>query len=217
MAIQSDIRRRFKDETGKRYGKLKVLCLDETRGGQPYFSCRCDCGRELSVRGANLRSGNTGSCGCSRRKIWHRKLAGRRIGPLFVWGRGCESKSKWFTYCVLCGRYEYHTKRHLMGGKSMLCLCLRPTHNSWRKMIERCTNRNDAQFAGYGGSGITVCPRWRESFTNFFHDMKPRPHGTTIHRIKGEEGYHKKNCRWATYKEQAANRKKPRRRNAHPE
>ncbi len=208
MALQSDIQRRFKDETGKRYGKLRVLRSDDTRKDQPYFLCRCDCGQEKSVRGANLRSGNTTSCGCSRKKVWHRKLGCRRIGPLFVWGRG-ESKSKWFTQCVLCGRWEYYTKQHLVGGKALLCPCLRSTHNSWRKMIERCTNKNDRRFAAYGGSNIKVCDRWRDSFPDFFHDMKRRPVGKTIDRINRKDGYHPKNCRWATYKEQAANRSKP--------
>jgi hypothetical protein len=212
MALQSDIQRRFKDETGKRFGKLKVLRFDRMRGGQPYFLCRCDCGQEKSVRGANLRSGNTTSCGCSRRKVWHRNLAIRRIGPLFVWGRG-ESKSKWWTHCQLCGRYEYYTKRHLLGGKALLCPCLRSTHNSWRKMIERCTNKNDAQFSDYGGRGITVCERWIKSFPDFLYDMKPRPKGTTLDRIDNDGGYERRNCRWATKKQQAASRRKPRRKN----
>jgi hypothetical protein len=78
-------------------------------------------------------------------------------------------------------------------------------------MIERCTNENDAQFADYGGRGITVCDRWRESFSNFVYDMKPRPYGKTLDRIDNDGGYALRNCQWATKKEQAANRRKPRR------
>ena len=71
MAGQST--RRFKDETGNKYGKLAVLRFEGMRKGQPFFICLCQCGRQVSVRGANLRSGNTTSCGCSRRKTMPKK------------------------------------------------------------------------------------------------------------------------------------------------
>lgn len=214
MAIQSEIRRRFKDETGKRYGKLTVLRVDEMRNGQPHFVCRCVCSSEVSIRGANLRSGNTKSCGCYRRKsarslYWER--ACKEVNHVFVFGSDQTSKTlRWGVCCKFCLRCNLLTERRLTNCKAALCPCLRSTHNSWRKMIERCTNKNAKQFADYGGSGITVCDRWRDSFSHFVQDMKPRPQGTTIHRINGDDGYHPKNCRWATYKEQAKSRRKRR-------
>jgi hypothetical protein len=78
-------------------------------------------------------------------------------------------------------------------------------------MIERCTNRNHPQFADYGGRGIRVSERWRGNFWRLVEDMRIRPKGMSIDRIKGDEGYHLGNCRWSTKKEQAANRRKPRR------
>lgn len=59
--------------TGKRFGRLTVLCLDHKKprkdgGNILFWLCKCDCGNEVVVRGDNLRSGNTISCGCFARE-----------------------------------------------------------------------------------------------------------------------------------------------------
>lgn len=58
----------FKDITGERYGKLVVENLAFIENGKYIWKCKCDCGKELNVYGASLRSGNTTSCGCMRSK-----------------------------------------------------------------------------------------------------------------------------------------------------
>jgi hypothetical protein len=206
--------RRFKDDTGKLYGQLKVLRFDEIRKGQPFFVCRCGCGREVSVRGANLRSGNTTSCGCSRRKPMPKRRGSIQMQTLCgvqVWGKVTDpesDKTVCFTSCKLCKRIGYHSERQLRKRKAILCECYRPTHNSWRKMIERCTNKNHHQYKDYGGRGVTVCKSWRKSFWVFFREMQKRPHGKTIDRYPNAHGnYEPGNCRWATKKQQAENRR----------
>jgi len=53
------------DETGYQYGRLYVLdYAGSDATGAAMWLCRCDCGEMVTVRGANLRSGNTRSCGC---------------------------------------------------------------------------------------------------------------------------------------------------------
>jgi hypothetical protein len=186
--------RRFKDETGNRYGRLTVLCFDKMQNGQPLFACRCECGQEVPVRGANLRRGNTKSCGCSRRKPMPKQRGRIQMQTLCgvrVWGRVKHpesGKTVCLTSCVLCRRFGYYTERKLRNRKALTCDCYKPTHNSWRDMIERCTNKNHNQYEDYGGRGVTVCKSWRESFWAFFRDMRKRPDGMTIDRHPNPDG-----------------------------
>ena len=76
-------------------------------------------------------------------------------------------------------------------------------------MKQRCYNPKFKQFSDYGGRGITVCDRGKNSFENFYADMGTKPIGTSLDRINNEEGYSPENCRWATRFEQECNKRKP--------
>lgn len=75
-------------------------------------------------------------------------------------------------------------------------------------MIGRCYNPSAFGFSYYGGKGIIVCDRWRKSFASFLADVGERPsRAHTLDRINGCGNYEPQNCRWATKREQAKNRK----------
>lgn len=77
-----------------------------------------------------------------------------------------------------------------------------PTYNSWRSMVQRCTNPKHKWYHRYKDFWYTP---WAD-FVQFVSDMGERPENTSLDRIDNSKGYSPDNCRWATPKQQNRNK-----------
>jgi len=126
---------------------------------------------------------------------------------------------KWWCQCD-CGKMVAVRANHILAGASRSCGCLRAgnhlqhggrhttEYQSWAGMRQRCHNPRNPNFKNYGARGIRVFEQWQRSFAAFRFWVGPSPSPQhSIDRIDNDGHYEPGNVRWATPKEQNANRR----------
>lgn len=124
----------------------------------------------------------------------------------------------WICNCV-CGNSIRKYAGHIRAGQAKSCGCIKgahrthemshtPEYRAWDNARSRCYSERNRKFPHYGGRGIAMCDRWRNSFANFLEDMgrKPDP-SLSLDRINNDGPYAPGNCRWATSSQQNKNRR----------
>lgn len=145
-------------------------------------------------------------------------LVGTKVGKLFVLQRVNKKARRPHYRCLCdCGNRLTVSHERLIHKKfpKTHCGCAtrgivshnQKEYHAWHDAIQRCYNTEHHGFSHYGGKGVTVCDRWRDSFENFLSDLGICPETYSLDRIQPDGNYEPSNVRWASSKEQGRNKR----------
>lgn len=137
------------------------------------------------------------------------RLVGHNRSRLRVWRWRCD-----------CGKEIDRPPQAIKEGRQVSCGCHRDeqsrsrathgrsntrTYRAWIEMKGRCRGKDEPSRRHYVARGIKVCRRWEKSFAAFLADMGECPKHLTLERLDNDDGYHPRNCAWASQAAQIRN------------
>lgn len=157
---------------------------------------------------------------------YRKSMIGKKFNKLTVMEYlRVENQKSIFLLSCDCGNKKEMSLADVKNGRVKSCGCLNNTqggltkktpqhkkiYDIYNNMMKRCYNEQNIYYYNYGGRGITVSDRWKDSFENFYKDITqvlgyPKE-GDTLDRIDNNRGYHIENLKWSNMTEQNVNRR----------